>query len=354
MFLFFHMTDSSLVVSLYQDHSLLCWKCKGTGIKPHKKSQQAQACTVCKGSKSIARVEKQQHKPYRPFNVSNWNPPGPTAKYKMEDPRMAPQQDEMLSSLAGHWCIYQLEHGHRMTTDDVGCAAIACKQFKTISSHLDIGTGLGSVLNMVHWFFYHDIQKSVGIEAQSVHVALAKKTIEFNGIADKCTIIHQDIRTMDRSSLTETFDLITGTPPYFPPPNGTLPLVPGRGMCAFELRGGIELYCTIASWFLSKTGRFVVAQTGIEIERTEKAGRSVGLTPKSRWEFHGKQGRPCLFVVFVFELGEWNDEYPIHVVNVRDEDGQYTREYQEFMMTLGKPPPRFEPATVPQKRRIID
>jgi tRNA1(Val) A37 N6-methylase TrmN6 len=342
--------DTPVEGTHFEDDKLICWKCKGTGLKPQKKSQPQRHCTVCLGLKYTQKITNQKHKPYRPFKAV-WNVPGPKAKYEMMDTRMIPGDDEMLSSLAGHWCIYQLEHGHRMTTDDVGCAAVACKQRPNIKSHLDIGTGLGSVLNTVHWYYHDKIEKSVGLEAQAVHVRLAKRTVEFNGISAKCDIRHQDLRLLEKEYFTEKFDLITGTPPYFPAPNGTMPVVAGRAMCAFELRGGIELYCKIASWFLSPTGVFVVAQTGIEIKRTEEAGRAVGLVPTSRWEFHGKVGKPCLFVVFVFERKDCVD-YPVHTVNVRDEDGQFTSEYQNLMTMLGKPPSTFESGTVPKKRKL--
>ena len=39
-----------------------------------------------------------------------------------------------------------------------------------------------------------------------------------------------------RTTDTLSFDLVTGTPPYFPSTNGALPMDPGRGQCAFECR----------------------------------------------------------------------------------------------------------------------
>jgi tRNA1Val (adenine37-N6)-methyltransferase len=343
--------DTPISGSHYEEDKLSCWKCRGTGMKPQKKSQPAMVCSVCFGKKYKEKQRNDKHRPYRPFKTPEWDIPGPKAKYDMLDPVMIPGEHEMLSSLAGHWFIYQLEHGHRMTTDDVGCAAIACKHMDGVSNHLDIGTGLGSVLNMVQWYFYGSIKKSVGLEAQKIHVELARRTIEFNGIADRCEVRHQDIRLLNEDDVSELFDLITGTPPYFPAPNGSLPAVAGRAMCAFELRGGVEWYCKIASWFLKPSGKFVVAQTGIEIERTERAGRDCGLIPTSRWEFQGKRGKPCLFVVFVFEKVKDASIYPVHKIDVRDELGQFTAEYEELMTMLGKPPCQFEPHTVPSNRK---
>ncbi|KAI8892110.1 hypothetical protein BC833DRAFT_662632 [Globomyces pollinis-pini] len=350
----------------------VCWKCKGTGLKPVKKKNIKTIplkCTVCNGMSKLLPNHTKKHKPLRPFRTnSNWVVPGPKSKYEMNDPKMAPAEDEMLSSLSGHWCIYQLENGHRMTTDDVCVAAIAIQHLRntiTELNHLDIGTGLSSVLSMIHWAFYDKIQKSIGIEAQAIHVSLAQKTLEFNGVRDRCQIIHQDLRDIsDANMFPFKFDLITGTPPYFPPPNGTLPTVPGRGMCAFEFRGGIELYCRIASLFLKRNeqSRFIVANTSIEIQRTEAAGTAVGFKLIERWDVHGKIDKTSLFSVFIFKWDSTEqtnphplerqsiESCPVRHINVRGLDGQFTDEYSELMSLVGKPPPTYETGTIPQKR----
>jgi hypothetical protein len=204
-----------------------CWKCNGTKIKPNK-----QECKVCD-----KQTRQLKHKPLRPFKTKV--EVGPKAKYEMDQVLNTIGKEEMLCSLCGSWCIYALEYGHRMTTDDVLTAAVAIKHLTknmiNIKTHLDIGTGLGTVLNLIHWFYFNDNIKSCGIEAQKVHVNLCVKTCEFNGILDRCEIHHLDLREITKF---KKYDLVTGTPPYFPSKNGSLPNDLGRSMCAFELRGG--------------------------------------------------------------------------------------------------------------------
>lgn len=78
------------------------------------------------------------------------------------------EDDIMLTSLCGRWMIYQIEHGHRTTTDDCALAAIIVQHFKSnhhveklVERYIDLGTGLSSVLQLVSW----------GLELQS-HNAL--------------------------------------------------------------------------------------------------------------------------------------------------------------------------------------
>ncbi|KAJ3268730.1 hypothetical protein HDV01_002334 [Terramyces sp. JEL0728] len=335
------MLDSEIIANTYNKNKPVCWKCKGSGFKPTKAKNPPQKCTVC----TRATTQKKQKSQLRPFKPADWIIPGPKAKYTIDDPSVAPKEDEMLTSLCGHYCIYQLMNGHRMTTDDVCVAAIAIEHSPK-TNHLDIGTGLGSVLNIVHWAL--PSISSFGVEAQSIHVKLCKKTIEFNGF--EATVIHKDLRDLENEKIDlPLMDCITGTPPYFPANTGCLPEDGGRGMCAFELRGGIETYCKVASQYLNKGGCFVVANTSSDIERTEKSGTDVGFYLNERYDFCGIEGKPPLFSVFVFEWEE--KEFQGEKVNIRDGNGQFSHKYKKMMDLVGKPPSSFEPATVPKRNK---
>ncbi|KAJ3308544.1 hypothetical protein HDV04_001168 [Boothiomyces sp. JEL0838] len=332
--------DSEIVANTYITNKPICWKCKGTGFKPTKPKKPKQKCTVCTRDK----ISKKQKPQLRPFKIKDWIIPGPKAKYDINDPAIAPKEGEMLTSLCGHYCIYQLMNGHRMTTDDVCVAAIAIKHAPK-KNHLDIGTGLGSVLNIVHWGLPH--LNSFGVEAQAIHVELCRKTIEFNGF--EARIIHKDLRDLENEKIDlPIMDCITGTPPYFPANTGSLPEDGGRGMCAFELRGGIETYCKVASQYLDKNGCFIVANTSSDIERTKNSGEKVGLHLNERYDFCGIEGKPPLFSVFVFEWTE--KDFVSQKINIRDSNGQFSKEYRQMMDTVGKPPSTFEPGTVPKRK----
>ena len=339
-----------------------CWKCSGSGfktlkIKSDRSSRRVSAsvpCGACKGSGKRSLKSKPQIKnalrPFRP--LYDWNPSGPLAAFTISDPHVAPKENEMLCSLSGHWCIYQLIDGHRFTTDDVLTAACAVRSVLdhnlTPKNYIDLGTGLGSVLLMVSWKLHDSLESAHGLEAQSTHLKLAERSILFNDCQDLVHLHHGDLRTLqDVKSLTpNSFDLLTGTPPYFPPSEGILPTVSARGMCSFELRGGIEVYFEAAAFLMaqSSTSRFIVCQTSIEIKRTEIAAEAVGMHVIERWDVYGKKGRGSpLFSVFsccweseVIKM----EESKVVDIYVRDTDDRYTLEMIELMKLLGKPIPR--------------
>jgi tRNA1(Val) A37 N6-methylase TrmN6 len=217
--------------------------------------------------------------------------------------------------------------------------------------YLDIGTGLASVLLMVHWKLGSSLTATVGIEAQSKHLELASRSLAFNGCQEEIQLVHGDLRNLDNGLTGNlgTFDLITGTPPYFPSRVGVLPTVSARGMCSFELRGGIEVYFQAAAKTLApgRDSRFVVCQTSLEIPRTERAAHASGMTILERVDVHGKRGKHGpLFSVFVCG---WSQEQPVidcpavrHVF-ARLEDNSYSEEMIQVMELLGKPIPRDHP-----------
>ena len=115
------------------------------------------------------------------------------------------------------------------------------------------------------------------------------------------------------------FDIVTGTPPYFPAKNGALPRDPGRGQCAFECRGGIETYVRACSRNISNNAyaRFFVCQTYIELSRTERSVEESGMQIVKRLDVYGREGQknPLFCVFCIRKLGK------VEIEVKRDERG---------------------------------
>jgi hypothetical protein len=108
-----------------------------------------------------------------------------------------------------------------------------------------------------------------------------------------------------------SFDIVTGTPPYFPSKNGALPQDAGRGQCAFECRGGIEAYIRACTVNISSRpfARFIVCQTYLEVKMTEKSAAACGMVICKRLDVYGREGQTCpLFCVFSMRKRRMKDE----------------------------------------------
>eukprot|EP00742_Colponemidia_sp_Colp-10_P011839 GILJ01013217.1.p1 GENE.GILJ01013217.1~~GILJ01013217.1.p1 ORF type:complete len:408 (+),score=17.66 GILJ01013217.1:32-1225(+) len=375
--------------ALQGSNDFVCWKCSGTGLKFVKETERnkrrkqvddetGQAvqcpkipCGVCKG-KGFLSHERNRARPGEIRQLKapqDWTFSGPSATGDPNDPIWQPAQGEVLCYLTGNWRIYQKVDGHRYSTDDLCTAWYAIQQVLNLqrhseyrlARHLDIGCGLGSVLMMVAWKFTH--LTNVGLEAQSLSVELARRSIKFNGCDNRVTVRHGDLSDPQNVPEGPVFDLVTGTPPYFPVDKTdalTLPLLMERGLCAFEFRGGIETYCHAAKQYLAPHGRFIVCQTALEIKRSELAIDLAGLEITSRLDVIGKEGKPALFVVFstkhrvdsasTFSSGLLSAPthdavasfvlpytYPVETIVVRDSEGNRTSSYMRVMEDMGKP-----------------
>ena len=139
----------------------------------------------------------------------------------------------------------------------------------TVSKHLDMGCGLGSVLMMVAWKFPH--LQSTGIEAQKISCGLANRSIRYNGAANRITVHNGDLRDFSVLPADSKFEIVTGTPPYFKEGEGALSAKVDQKACLFEFRGGVEAYIEAASHYLTEDGHFIVVESALGKKRFDEA-----------------------------------------------------------------------------------
>lgn len=271
-----------------------------------------------------------QRQPRRP---AGWVAPGPQPRGAQGRSDLEPAADEDLSYLTGDWRLFQKRAGHRWSLDDLVTAHVAAAHAHEVGARrlLDLGCGLGSVLLMMAWRCPDaDV---TGIEAQADRAALGRRSIDFNGVEHRCRIITGDMRTTETGDAR--FDLITGTPPYFPRGEGTESEKPHAAPCRFELRGGVETYLDAAAQRLAPHGRFVMCAAALARERIRAAFPSLGLELVEHVEVIPKEGKAALITVDVFS----RDARPaLHrTLTVRDRDDQWTPDFRRIRADMGMP-----------------
>lgn len=275
-----------------------------------------------------------------------WVAPGPRPA-AWDAPAVAPRAGEDLCFLAGDWRILQRIGGHRWSLDDLATAWFAAETVAGTPPrrHADIGCGIGSVLLLVAWRFPG--LRSVGVEAQEVSLALARRSLAGNGVAERCEVRHGDLR--DPAMLPEgaVFDLVTGTPPYLPPGTACESARVQRGPCRIEHRGGIEDYCAAAARLLARGGWFVACAGGAQTPRVHDAARDVGLAVVRSRDVVPREGKPALLGVHAMRrVGDASldpsgtppvpPRQPPPLV-VRDADGAWTAEFRALRRAMGMP-----------------
>jgi tRNA1Val (adenine37-N6)-methyltransferase len=254
------------------------------------------------------------------------------------DQRPQPTADETLDRLGQDWWIFQLARGHRFSTDDLAAAWRASLAVPEAPAILDLGCGIGSVgLSTLLRLDPSGARgvRLVGVEAQEVSIGLARKTVAYNGLSDRVTLHHGDLRSF---AVEERFPLITGSPPYIPEGKGLLSPHPQRAACRIELRGSVYDYCAAARRHLAPNGRFCFVMVAAD-PRTEDAPAQNGLVVVERWDWIFRAGRPPLVSTLVCAREEDgpHPERARGALTVRDESGRWTNEYLAFRAQMGAP-----------------
>ena len=241
-----------------------------------------------------------------------------------------------LDRIAGDWKIYQLRRGHRFSTDDMVTAWRAAHHKPEASRVLDLGCGIGSVALLTLYRLGHPRPELVGIEAQELSVDLARKSVAYNGLSETMRVVHGDLRDEACLASAEPFDLITGSPPYFPVGTGVISSHPQKAGARMELRGSVFDYCEAARRWLASGGRFCFVMLAQD-DRTERAPKEHGLVVIERVNVTFREGRAPHLAVMVCARKE--ESAPgvraVKHLCVRDQDGVETAQYRSMRAEMG-------------------
>ena len=251
---------------------------------------------------------------------------------------------ETLDAISGHFRLFQLRDGHRFSTDDILTAWYGTTWCPTARTALDLGSGLGTVGMICAWRLPG--AKFVTVEAQSESAMLAKKSARYNGLENRYEIRTGDFRDKNILRAEEKFDLITGSPPYWPLSDGLQSEHPQKVACRFELRGSIADYCATAAEHLAAGGFFacVFPHEAAQLARVEAGARAAGLVIVRKRPVVFREGDPALVALFGMmradDLPEWfrNQTWTEPELIIRTRDGKIHAEYSAVKLTIGFPP----------------
>jgi tRNA1(Val) A37 N6-methylase TrmN6 len=277
-------------------------------------------------------------------HFKGWAKPGPIPPGATRDADVPP--GESLDAISGHFRVFQLRGGHRFSTDDVLTAWYGTSWVPTARTILDLGSGIGSVGMIAAWRCPG--ARLVTVEAQEDSVRLARKSAAYNGLEERYEIRHADLREGAALRQDERFDLVLGSPPYFPPGTGIEGDHPQKVACRFELRGDIADYARVASDHLEPGGLFACVFPEEQRARVEVAAASAGLIIIRRRPVVFREGEAPLIGLFAMMRAEdlpqgtpsrgalqtWVEPPLI----IRAADGRVHPEYATVKLSIGFPP----------------
>ena len=270
-----------------------------------------------------------------------WRRPGPKPPGGVE-----PEPGETLDYLCGHYRIFQYERGHRYSTDDVLTAWYGTQWAPRVEHAADLGSGIGSVAMLGAWRLPG--ARFWTVEAQEISFRLARKSVAYNGLTNRYTMQLGDLRDPHLFDDAPRFDLVTGSPPYFPPGTATSArhdqAVPAR----IETRGDIADYARAAARLLAVGGVFAFVFPTVQLARVDEALSAAQLVLLRRREIIFKEGEPSVITIFAASR---RADLPISFTEprpgkpvveppliIRDSSGAVHPEYATIRLSFGFPP----------------
>ncbi len=236
--------------------------------------------------------------------------------------------------LCGDFKLMQLKNGHRFSTDDLLVAYFVQQNLQQNPKNiLELGSGIGTISHLLAWI-YKEAQITA-IEAQEESFELFKKNIELNKVNEKIKIIHSDFR---ETNLSEKFDLIVGSPPYFAVGSGVLSPHSQRKYCRFELRGSVVDYCLTASRYLSPNGKFIFVFPLVPSFQGSKVANGLkisGLRLEVYQEVVLKESEEMKLGLFCVSYENVVDSKILEPLTIRKSDGSIDAQYDKFKEMMG-------------------
>jgi tRNA1(Val) A37 N6-methylase TrmN6 len=275
-------------------------------------------------------------------HFKGWAKPGPIPPGLVSGVTVEPS--ETLDAISGHFRLFQLRDGHRFSTDDILTAWYGASWCPTAHTTLDLGSGIGTVGMICAWRMPG--ARFVTIEAQSDSVVLARKSALFNGLTDRYEIREGDFRDHGILRPDEKFDLITGSPPYFPQGAGVESEHPQKLACRFELRGTVADYCSTAAKHLAAGGFFacVFPFEPAQLARVQTGAKAASLVIIRQRPVIFREGEPPIIGLFGMmraeDLPDWfrSQTWEEPPLTIRTRDGKIHPEYSAAKLAIGFPP----------------
>jgi tRNA1(Val) A37 N6-methylase TrmN6 len=166
--------------------------------------------------------------------------------------------------------------------------------------------------------------------------------MRFNGLEARATLYHGDLRDESVLANEAPFDLVTGSPPYFPPGTATgaghKQAIPAR----IEVRGSVADYAKAAARILAPGGLFAFVFPTLQTDRALAAIGDASLKLIRRRDIAFKDGETPLITLFAASRAA--DIPPAFTpfveppLTIRTKDGGVDPEYSAIRLSFGFPP----------------
>jgi len=179
--------------------------------------------------------------------------------------------------------LIQKKDGLTFGTDAYLLAAFMRPQKRGRAAELGTGTGIISLLCAARERFSH----IDALEIQEDFVHVARRNVLLNGLEERVTVHHADIRAVRSDTLGGEVDVVFANPPYMRTDSGKRNESDYKYIARHETSGTVADFCHAASRLLKHGGKFYCVWRPDRLSELMAALNAYGLEPKTMVFVHG-------------------------------------------------------------------
>jgi tRNA1Val (adenine37-N6)-methyltransferase len=238
------------------------------------------------------------------------------------------KSDETVDALfQGRLKLYQSRSGYRFSLDAVLLARFA--RIKPGEKAADLGTGNG-VIPLI-WVYLDPSLSVTGVETQQSMAERARKSVQLNGFEKRITILHGDVRAIDRIAEPESHDVVVCNPPYREPSSGRVSPNSEKQIARHEIKGSLHDFLRAGDYLLPVKGRMAVIYQAARCLDLLEAMREVGIEPKRLRMVHSFADAVASLVLVEGVKGGRSALKVLAPLVIYERDKKYTFEVQSML-----------------------
>ena len=231
--------------------------------------------------------------------------------------------------ILGNMKIIQPRQGYRFSIDSVILAFFA--DAGKAKQAVDLGTGSG-VIPLLLAYQNQDL-KIIGIEIMVAAADRARRSVAYNGLADRINIVDGDIKNINSLLPPGTADLVVANPPFLKKGEGRISQNPEQAVARHEVKVELPEIIAAAAYLLALRGRLCM------IHRADRADEIMACLAehefkqiKIRW-VHSFPERPPHLLLIEGQLSPSPKVIHLEPLVIYQKKGEYSQEikmiYQE-------------------------
>jgi tRNA1Val (adenine37-N6)-methyltransferase len=210
--------------------------------------------------------------------------------------------DEHIHAVNEGLSLIQKNNGLTFGTDAFLLAAYVTPEPRALCVDLGSGTGIISLLLAQKG----KVARAVGVEVQAAFAKLIDKNAALNGLADRVSALHTDVRELSQIMLGahvgeeqgRAADIVVCNPPYMKTQSGARNEHDEKFIARHEVCGDIGDFCAAAARVLRFGGRFYVVYRPDRLGDLMAAMRAHALEPKRMTFVHADaESEPSMVLI---------------------------------------------------------